>query len=367
MEFAKRRHDPANSLKMAATSEQANGLLQAYFRAQAEAQASRLLNDLLAKHASAVIKQVLQRRLHFYLDCRNTSLVADAEDLYCDIVAELIRRFGELRSCPGSGFVRDFRSYVAGVANNACHNYLRRKYPLRTSLKNKLRYLLSRKAEFALWETEEGEWLCGLSEWREREWDVQRMNPSCMENLVCGESFPSAAALLFSIFRRSGAPCDLDYLVSLVAEASGIKDQPAAPLDGVEKAVSTASNSTDACVREDIQIENKFLLQDVWNEICRLPPTQRAALVFNLRDREGGDIITMILETRITTIRQVAEALNMPPDQFLRLWDSMPLDDQTIAAQLGLTRRQVIKLRWSARETLARRLKAPRAPAHRRQ
>lgn len=364
MEFAKRRHDPVNTSKMAATSEQANRLLQAYIRAQADAQASHLLNVLLAKHAAAIIKKVLQRRLHFYIDCRNSSLVADAEDLYCDIVAELIKRFGELRSSPGSAVVRDFRSYVAGVANNACHNYLRRKNPLRTSLKNKLRYLLSRKAEFALWETEEGEWLCGLSEWREREWDVRSVNLPCMENLVCGEGFPSATALLVSIFRRTGAPCDLDYLVSLVAEVSGIKDQPTAALDADEKVVST-SNPADAFVREDIHIENKFLLQDVWNEICRLPPTQRAALVFNLRDREGGDIITMILETRVTTIRQVAEALNMPADQFLRLWDSMPLDDQTIAAHLGLTRRQVIKLRWSARETLARRLQAPRASAHR--
>jgi hypothetical protein len=129
-------------------------------------------------------------------------------------------------------------------------------------------------------------------------------------------------------------------------------------LQVVEETAAEVCNQADASVREDTQIENKCLLQQVWNEICQLPPTQRAALVFSLRDRQGGDIISMILETRIATITQVAETLNMPPNQFLRLWDSMPLDDQTIAAQLGLTPRQVIKLRWSARKTLARRLKA---------
>lgn len=362
MVFAKRSHDSPNGSKVAAISEPANALLQTYFRARPESQACGLLNELLSKHASAIIKQVLQRRLNFYLDGRNSSLVPDAEDLYCDVVAELIRHFRELRSTPGSAVVRDFRSYVAGAATNACNSYLRQKYPLRTSLKNKLRYLLSTKAEFALWETEDGEWLCGLAEWRELEWDMRRINLPCIESLMCGESFPLAPAMLVSIFRCTGTPFDLDHLVTLVAEVSGIKDQPAAPLE--EKAMSTASITADALVQEDTHMENRFLLQHVWSEICQLPHGQRAALIFNLRDRQGADTITMILETRITTIRQVAEALNMPIDQFLRLWDSMPLDDQTIAAQLGLTPRQVIKLRWSARETLARRLKAPRASAH---
>lgn len=342
-----------NTPKAAATSEQANALLKAYFQAGTEGEVRRMLNDLLSKHASSIIKQVLNRRLHFYLDGRNSSAVPDAEDLYCDIIAELIRRFGELRSVPGSVVVRDFRSYVAGVANNSCHNYLRRKYPLRTSLKNKIRYLLSKKPEFAFWETENGEWLGGLAEWRERKWNPRSMNVPSIDSLMSGECAPSAAALLAKIFRRTGAPIELEHLVTLVAEISGIKDQPAPPLEAEEEC-----NQADASVREDTQIEHKFLLQQVWNEIFELPPTQRAALVFNLRDRQGGDIISMILETRIATISQVAQTLNMRPNEFLRLWDSMPLDDQTIAAQLGLTRRQVIKLRWSARKTLARRLQA---------
>jgi RNA polymerase sigma factor (sigma-70 family) len=355
---AKSYLDSPNTPKAAATTEQANALLEAYFQARTEPQVHRLLNELLSKHASSIIKQVLHRRLHFYLDGRNCSAVPDAEDLYSDVIAELIRRFGELRSHRESVVVRDFRSYVAGVANNSCHDYLRRKYPLRTSLKNKLRYLLSKKPEFAFWETDDGEWLCGLAEWREREWDLRNINVPSVESLMSGECTPTAAALLVKIFRRTGAPLELEHLVTLVAQISGIKDQLAPPLEVDGATAAEVCNQTDASVREDTQIENKFLLQQVWSEISQLPPAQRAALIFSLRDRQGGDIISIILETRIATITQVAETLNMRPDQFLRLWDSMPLDDQTIAAQLGLTRRQVIKLRWSARKTLARRLKA---------
>ena len=357
MVFAKSYLDSPNTPKAAATAEQANALLEAYFQARTEGEVRRLLTELLSQHASSIIKQVLHRRLHFHLDSRNCSAVPDAEDLYCDIIAELIRRFGEMRSVPGT-VVRDFRSYVAGVANNSCHNYLRRKYPLRTSLKNKLRYLLTKKPEFAFWETEDGEWLCGLAEWRERKWDARNMNAPPMDGLVSDECAASGAALLARIFRRTGTPLELEHLVTLVAEISGIKDQPAPPLEVEEKSAAGVCNHADASVREDTHLEHKCLLQQVWHEICELPPTQRAALVFNLRDRQGGDIITMILESRIATISQVAQTLNMHPDEFLKLWDSMPLDDQTIAAQLGLTRRQVIKLRWSARKTLARRLQA---------
>jgi hypothetical protein len=43
--------------------------------------------------------------------------------------------------------------------------------------------------------------------------------------------------------------------------------------------------------------------------------------------------------------------------QFAELWPQLPLDDATIAGLLNLTRQQVINLRKSARERLARRLK----------
>jgi hypothetical protein len=59
----------------------------------------------------------------------------------------------------------------------------------------------------------------------------------------------------------------------------------------------------------------------------------------------------------VATIAQVAAVVEVPLDELAALWPDLPLDDNTIAARLGGTRQQIINLRKSARDRLARRLK----------
>ncbi len=66
---------------------------------------------------------------------------------------------------------------------------------------------------------------------------------------------------------------------------------------------------------------------------------------------------TAAAELSVATLREIAETLEIPPEQFAELWLQLPLDDATIAGLLDLTQQQVINLRKSARERLARRLK----------
>jgi hypothetical protein len=80
--------------------------------------------------------------------------------------------------------------------------------------------------------------------------------------------------------------------------------------------------------------------------------------LLNLRDAQGRDVIALLPMTGIASIRQIAEALAMPAHEFAKLWNDLPLEDMTIAQQLGITRQQVINLRKSARERLARRMSA---------
>jgi hypothetical protein len=47
----------------------------------------------------------------------------------------------------------------------------------------------------------------------------------------------------------------------------------------------------------------------------------------------------------------------MTKEEFAEIWNHLPLDDNRIAEILNLTRQQVINLRKSARERLARRMK----------
>jgi len=61
--------------------------------------------------------------------------------------------------------------------------------------------------------------------------------------------------------------------------------------------------------------------------------------------------------TGVASLRVVAEALEMSAPALAGIWNDLPLDDAAIAGRLGLTRQQVINLRKSARERLARRMK----------
>ena len=85
-----------------------------------------------------------------------------------------------------------------------------------------------------------------------------------------------------------------------------------------------------------------------------LPLRQRVALLLALRDSKVVDYLRLPL-IQIASIRQIAETLSMPAEQFATLWNQLPLEDAAIAELLGVTRQQVINLRKSARERLWRR------------
>jgi hypothetical protein len=97
-------------------------------------------------------------------------------------------------------------------------------------------------------------------------------------------------------------------------------------------------------------------LKKLWSEIVELPERQRAALLLNLKDSQGSGI-SLFQMTGVATILQIAEALSTTGEELARLWNELPLDDLAIASRLGITRQQVINLRKSARERLARRMK----------
>ena len=92
------------------------------------------------------------------------------------------------------------------------------------------------------------------------------------------------------------------------------------------------------------------------DEICQLPRRQRVALLLNLRNPQGINIITLLPVTSIATFEQIAQTLEIPAGEFETLWADLPLDDLSIATYLGATRQQVINLRKTARERLLRRM-----------
>jgi DNA-directed RNA polymerase specialized sigma24 family protein len=104
--------------------------------------------------------------------------------------------------------------------------------------------------------------------------------------------------------------------------------------------------------------ERRTYLHRLWQEITALPPRQAAALLLNLRDAKGANAVSLLPLTGVASLRDVARILGMPAEELAALWSRLPLDDATIAVTLGLSRQQVINLRKSARQRLARRMRA---------
>ena len=143
----------------------------------------------------------------------------------------------------------------------------------------------------------------------------------------------------------------LDELVNIVADICREKDQPDEPLDTMTNlppplSTSRSCSNSNTCWRYS------------GRKSCELPARQRLALLLNFKDARGQDLVSLLPYTRTATIEQIAEAIDFPLVEFLRLWNKLPLDDATIAGLLGATRQQVINLRKCARERLERRMNA---------
>jgi hypothetical protein len=336
--------------------------LNAFIEAPDEEQADRCLASLIDEHAAPIVREILGSSLRFHLDNRGAASTQDANDLFNEIVANLLARLRQIRSDHTRGAIADFRGYIAATAYNACNLYLRRKYPRRSRLKNRLRYLLSHDAAFALWSNETSGLIGGLSQWRDtaeltpqRVFEKIRQDPFEWIQTVklqgIGTDRAQLSSLLSALFESCGSPIKLDDLVNIVAEICREKDQPDEPLD-------TVLNLAAPALDFETVLERQHMLALLWQEVCLLPHRQRLALLLNFRDARGQDLVSLLPYTRTATIEQIAESIELPLEEFLELWNKLPMDDATIAEWLGATRQQVINLRKCARERLERRIRA---------
>lgn len=346
--------------------QQTDPLLLPFLNAGAEAEALDLLTAVIRGHAEPIIKAIIGHKLRVFLDGRAAQ---EAEDVQSDVVLQLLSKLRELKTDPEARGIVNFRSYVAVTTHHACHEFLRRKYPQRWRLKNRLRYLLTHHAAFALWGDEGEEWLCGLGAWRDRRKEsaeAGRLEPLrdarwAADRLgLTGRNLQliNLAELLDSIFKFLNAPVELDRLVTVVADLQGIKDLPQQPAaGGGEDEGEQFELTPDPRVDVGREVEQRIYVERLWEEICQLPLRQRAALLLNLKGAAAADAIALFPLTGVASIRQIAAALEIEAEEFASLWRELPLDDTAVAARLGITRQQVINLRKSARERLTRRMK----------
>jgi DNA-directed RNA polymerase specialized sigma24 family protein len=316
----------------------------------------------LARLNAEEIEPIITRQIGYKFRLYSPQTARDSQrpefdEIYNDIQLRLLRRLHALKQDPAQNQIVNLRGYVATVARNTCDEYLRNRYPLRRSLKDKVRRHLLSHTEFALWEDTEHNWLAGLSGWRNdelrttagelRERLKMQLHSIDIQQMQLHD-------LLVTIVDVAHAPLDLDELTQIVAECWAIEDHPADPLTAntcapIEETLTGDTNPAT-------MIERREWLQLIWREIRQLPRRQRVALLLNLRNPHGINIITLLPATGIATFEQIAQTLEIPTTEFEQLWADLPLDDLHIAAYLGATRQQVINLRKTARERLLKRM-----------
>lgn len=353
--------------------EQTDELLRPYLLAANDADSEICLTKIISDYAQPIIIKIIKNKLGVSFNQMDGSHQnQDALEVCNEVQAMLLAELKRLKENQPHKAINDFRGYVAVVTTNDCYAYLRRKYPQRHSLKNKLRYLLTHHPNFTVWESDDGDLLCGVTEWGGRRKPdatasrrLQQLVQSKMEfarSHLAGRSPEQLALadLLAAIFKEVNGPVELDGLTTTVAALQNIKDQlPAEPQkdsDG-EETEELVARLPDPRETVAVTLDRKLYLERLWSEICQLPPNQRAALILNLKDAQGHSMVEMLPLTGIASIRQIAHALEIPAEEFAEVWKQLPMDDLQISSRLGLTRQQVINLRKSARDRLARRMR----------
>ena|SRR5688572_22281844 len=275
----------------------------------------------------------------------------DREEFVNETMLRLIQRLNDVKRRQDGESIANFSSYVSITANNVVFSHLRRANPERRRVRQSVSEAL-RSPGFARWETGNGENVAGFQVWLGNDhaapWDdlveiagsIPAPGP-----LTCR----SVEVVLEHTFVRSQRPVAIERLVEIVAAVFG--RSLTSPEAGLVASVADAAPSAEQ------KLIDRSALAAVWCEIERLPPRQRAALLLNLRDREGSACLSLLVERGIASLAGVAAAAGLSATQMSQLWDKLPLDDLTIAGSLGMTRQSVINLRKSARERLNRRFR----------
>jgi hypothetical protein len=337
--------------------ETSDSMLGPFLAATSESTSDDLLRAIIDEHAEPIIKKILRSKLRVSLNERGTQQNQDALEIAGDLRATIVSTLRALRQNPNQTAIASFPDFVAIKAYSACADYFREKHPQRWRLKSLLRRHLRQNPRFTLWESEDHRWHAGFSERQETGSDGQEPDASdsfsypTVEEL--SDTLMKPDEFLAVLFERAGGPIDFDEVVNIAAETWQIHDRPTESIDTCCADRNSPFTSREA--RVDLALEQRLFLDQVWNEVCQLPVLQRAALLLNLRDSRDGGVISFLPFLGVASKEELARLLEMPYEGFQKIWTELPLDDLRIAQMFGITRQQVINLRKTARERLARR------------
>src|SRR5262245_10698486 len=118
-------------------------LLLRFVQAPDLACAEQELHHLVEHHALPLAKAIVARKLRQFPAGKAGGFeIRDQDDVVSDVLTSLFERLWRLRDNDVEP-IGNFESYAATVAYSACAHEIRRRYPQRARLKNRLRYVFS--------------------------------------------------------------------------------------------------------------------------------------------------------------------------------------------------------------------------------
>lgn len=353
---------------------------------------SEVATRLLMEQLGQTVRAALRRRSGLSLsndDARAENL--DALDVYQDALARIWERIGE--SSLGDSDVSDLKAYATTVAYNLWSDYLRRRNPRRTSLKNRLRYFLSHASEYAIWEGPESALWCGLRAWRygtvavdqariQRIRDDTSWLPRPVKSLE-RYSYADWNRFASAAFTRLGGAISFDDLVALAVEVLELTEDRIDSIDAASDDEPLLGELADPVrLTPDAAAELRGSIARLWTAVKELRADYRCAYLLNIPGpgKTRGDI-EVFVELGVVRIPEIGAALGLNEGQYLAAWDALPLSpehraqvatvrtpeqkfgllwnylplgDSLIAQLLGIQQQHVINRRTIALRELAR-------------
>lgn len=345
----------------------------------------------LLQEVDPAMQGVIRQKLRVTLrasDYREQNL--DAMDVLGEVQLRLLKRLQQ-PEMQGATAIAEFRGYAATVAYHCCADYLRAKYPKRTSLKNSLRRLLDKADGFAAWTNANGDVLCGFAGWAngtavaegavvaKLKQDPGAIPAQAIPRVSAHQvSMPEWLRLLEAVFDQAGGPMSMDDLIAIVAPLTGVEDVAELYDEQEDEEGGGGGSVMDRIAAAGPSPQSAMMsterLKLFWGAVLQLLPWHRAALLMNLRD---GDLDALPYYG-VASREAIGEAMELKPEQlgtmerelgvsapprasassrFVACWRFLPLEDTLLGVILGVTRAQVIGYRNKARERLARSLK----------
>ena len=334
-------------------------VLGPFIEAVDEADAERELELLIEQRALPLATAIASRKLRSTGPADDTRPgPRDRDDVVADAMVTLVERLHAARDGSERSPIESFERYTAAVVHSACAHHIRRRYPGRARLKNRLRYVYSTDSRLAMWTDADGDTMCGLAEWmgRAHDRDASRRLAAAIDaaRQPWTTLSPRAmAAAVAGVARAAGGPVDFESVVGAIAGVARI----------AEPSSASAQNVPARDPLPDSLIDDRRALARIWQEVGDLPVRQRVALLLNLRDATGAGLLWLLPILGIASLREIARVLEIAAPEFARIWREIPLDDAAIGDRLGCTRQQVINLRMAARKRLLNHLGAPLHPS----